>query len=439
MSTRFKILSLLILAAASISATAQNVFSCASFSSSGACGVAQNGAPFAAISGRASVSGSRVLLLPSGVTHESTAIIYQSVVSARSFTSTFTFVPNGQNVAFVLENNNNNPGYDENYFIGGAGCESGFFQAFGANAPPNNTFALELDSYSPLTEDASFSYSSAQIYQAGQSPCLPNDNGPNYYPTNKISTSPVPLNSPAGIPNTTTGDTYSATLVYNGTNLTLNLYDVTAGGSCPGPSCFSQTWTVDIPAWVSGNTAYLGLTAASGLISSYPLYIKSFSYSSGTPSTPSTPSTVAAPTFSPAGGTYGSAQSVNISDVTSGATIYYTTNGTTPTTSSTRYSGPVTVGSTETLQAVAVAAGASSGTVASAAYTISSGNEYTFSPPAPSTWTTGCDPLFGTLQADGLCSANIIITGNFQGLTCTQTQVENSTTVYTQCTYKPLP
>ena len=50
-----------------------------------------------------------------------------------------------------------------------------------------------------------------------------------------------------------------------------------------------------------------------------------------------------APTFSPAGGNYTTAQSVNISDTKSGTTIYYTTNGTPPTTSSSVYSGSVTV------------------------------------------------------------------------------------------------
>src|SRR5581483_1999930 len=63
------------------------------------------------------------------------------------------------------------------------------------------------------------------------------------------------------------------------------------------------------------------------------------------------PPTLSTPTFSPAGGAYTTAQSVTISDATSGATIYYTTNGTTPTTSSTQYTGPITVSSTETLQA----------------------------------------------------------------------------------------
>jgi hypothetical protein len=43
----------------------------------------------------------------------------------------------------------------------------------------------------------------------------------------------------------------------------------------------------------------------------------------------------ATPVFSIAAGAYASAQTVAISDTTPGATIYYTTNGTTPTTSST--------------------------------------------------------------------------------------------------------
>jgi Chitobiase/beta-hexosaminidase C-terminal domain len=78
----------------------------------------------------------------------------------------------------------------------------------------------------------------------------------------------------------------------------------------------------------------------------------------------------ATPTFSPAAGAYTSAQPVTISDATSGATIYYTTNGTTPTTSSTPYTGPITVSSTETLEAIAAATGDTNSAVASATFTI---------------------------------------------------------------------
>ena len=66
----------------------------------------------------------------------------------------------------------------------------------------------------------------------------------------------------------------------------------------------------------------------------------------------------AAPTFNPAAGTYGPAQSVTISTTTSGATINYTTNGTTPSsTVGTVYSSPVTISATCTLQAIAYETG----------------------------------------------------------------------------------
>jgi Chitobiase/beta-hexosaminidase C-terminal domain len=68
-------------------------------------------------------------------------------------------------------------------------------------------------------------------------------------------------------------------------------------------------------------------------------------------------STVATPTFSPAAGTYTSIQTVTISDSTSGATIYYTTNGSTPTTSSTHYTSPITVSSSETVKAIGTKSG----------------------------------------------------------------------------------
>jgi Chitobiase/beta-hexosaminidase C-terminal domain/Legume lectin domain len=487
---------------------AQTVFNCPSFNgnASGACSAAPGGSSneFRIING-GNLSGSGIDMVPSTSTHNSYGLWYYAPVNVQAFTTSFTFVPNGQNFAFVVQHTTNAPGYEGNNSVSGAGCESGFYQAFvPPNVNPNNVFALEFDSYSPLTLNAPFTNSSVQIYQQNQSPCNPNDDGPNYFLTNKFSTYPVSFNSPVSSQNTTTKDTYSATITYDGSNLTLNMYNVTAGGSCPGASCFTHEWSnVAIPSLVDSTTGYVGFDAGIGIPATYPQYINSFSYtvhpptaspSSSPPSAGGTPAanptyspapgtysgtqsvalssstpganicytlsspglvitptpnnlggcavgtpytgpiavsssqtlyaiagtdavglpsgiaqgnyvigsgssgsgssgsgssgsgssgsgssgsgssgsggSTATPTFSPGADTYSSAQSVTLSDATSGATMYYTTNGTTPTTSSTEYTGPITVSSTETLQAIAAATGDSNSAVASAAYTM---------------------------------------------------------------------
>jgi chitodextrinase len=81
----------------------------------------------------------------------------------------------------------------------------------------------------------------------------------------------------------------------------------------------------------------------------------------------------AAPTFSPLPGSYTSAQNVTLSDTTSGATIYYTTDGTAPSTASSVYLTPINVTSSETINAMAAAPGLNNSTVASGTYTIQGG------------------------------------------------------------------
>ena len=85
-----------------------------------------------------------------------------------------------------------------------------------------------------------------------------------------------------------------------------------------------------------------------------------------------TPTTVSTPYFSLAGGTYTTAQTVTISCATSGATIYYTTDGTPPSASSTKYNAAITISETTTLKAIAIKDGTSS-SVATATYTIKTG------------------------------------------------------------------
>lgn len=76
--------------------------------------------------------------------------------------------------------------------------------------------------------------------------------------------------------------------------------------------------------------------------------------------------TVATPIISISGTT------ATISCSTSGATIYYTTNGNTPTTSSTQYSSPITLSAACTIKAIAVKSGMNNSSVASQSYTPSS-------------------------------------------------------------------
>jgi hypothetical protein len=81
------------------------------------------------------------------------------------------------------------------------------------------------------------------------------------------------------------------------------------------------------------------------------------------------PPVTATPSISPGTGTYVGTQQVTISDATSGATIYYTTDGSVPTASSRAYTGPISIANSSTVQAIAILQGSSSA-VASAALTI---------------------------------------------------------------------
>jgi hypothetical protein len=86
--------------------------------------------------------------------------------------------------------------------------------------------------------------------------------------------------------------------------------------------------------------------------------------------------TAPAPTFSPAGGTYRTAQNVVLSD-TASVTICYTTNGTAPAvntagvcTAGTAYSAAIPVSAPTTIEAVAGGNGYTTSTVVRAIYTI---------------------------------------------------------------------
>jgi Chitobiase/beta-hexosaminidase C-terminal domain/Fn3 associated len=85
------------------------------------------------------------------------------------------------------------------------------------------------------------------------------------------------------------------------------------------------------------------------------------------------PTPAATPTFAPSSGTYSTTQTIALACSSPSSTIYYTEDGTTPSTSSTLYTGTFTLSSTATIRAICTASGFSQSAVGSATYTINTG------------------------------------------------------------------
>ncbi len=82
------------------------------------------------------------------------------------------------------------------------------------------------------------------------------------------------------------------------------------------------------------------------------------------------PTKVEAPTASVAAGEVASGTKVSLSTATTGADIYYTLNGTVPTTESTKYAGSIEITKAMTIKAIAVKSGMADSEVSSFSYTI---------------------------------------------------------------------
>ena len=132
----------------------------------------------------------------------------------------------------------------------------------------------------------------------------------------------------------------------------------TLDGSTPTTSSpiASGPITLTASGWLRAGAFKTGLTSSSGVEYFYTILAGG--------------GTVATPTFSPAGGTYTGSVSVTISTATSGATIRYTLDGSTPTTSSPIASGPVTLIASGWLRAVAFKTGMTPSTAVEYSYTI---------------------------------------------------------------------
>ncbi|HVR97102.1 MAG TPA: DUF1800 family protein [Thermoanaerobaculia bacterium] len=122
--------------------------------------------------------------------------------------------------------------------------------------------------------------------------------------------------------------------------------------------------------------------------------------------------TVAVPAFSPPPGTHRRPVSITLTSATAGATIYYTTDGSSPSRkTSPVYQGPIQLTATTTLKAFAYKKGLTASTVASGVYTVSA------APPPPPPSEAG-----GTLFLAALTPQSGATTGGSGSSTLTLTQ-----------------
>src|SRR5208282_1511341 len=224
-----------------------------------------------------------------------------------------------------------------------------------------------------------------------------NPNAVIYYTTNgttPTTNSPV-YSEPIQVTATTTIEAIAAASGYNNSYVANGTYTILPQAPAPTfnppPGNYSSPQSVSLSDANSSATIYYTtnntMPTTSSPVYSSPIQvsatttIQAIAVVSGDGTSPvaigtytiSVPS-VATPTFSPAPGTYSSPQSVALSDATSGATIYYTTDGVTPTTSSPVYNSPIPVDATTTIEAIAVKSGYNNSAVASGTYTISAGS-----------------------------------------------------------------
>ncbi len=161
----------------------------------------------------------------------------------------------------------------------------------------------------------------------------------------------------------------------------------TSSTVCPASYTFTSTTTLDILAVESGynNSAHFNGT--------YTV-------------------TAATPTSNLPAGTYNGTQSITLADTTSGASIYYTTDGSDPASSSTRtlYSGAFGVASTETITAVATASNLGNSAELSFKITVTqtaAGGPYTDAFTGGTSQTSLVNPPWSTVTAGGFSGTAI--------------------------------
>src|ERR1700761_6925252 len=259
------------------------------------------------------------LQLTTAAMYQAGSVFWNQPIGVQTFTTDFLFqLSSAQGDGFTFTIQNVGP-----TALGASGSGLGY-QNIGKSV------AIKFDLYSNAGEGTD----STGVYMNGASPTVP---------AVDMTASGVVLKS---------GDPMLAHVTYDGTTLSMNLQDLVTNKS------FVLTKAINIPQVVGANSAYVGFTGSTGgLAASQKILYWTYATQASSPVT-------SAPVFTPQAGNYSTPQNVTLADSTAGAVIYYTTNGTAPTTSSSVYAGAITAGAgTTTIEAMAIANGSQSAVV----------------------------------------------------------------------------
>ena len=293
------------------------------------------------LNGKAALSGTRLRLTDTTALDEAGSAFFSTPVSVTSFTNDFTFqqsAPTADGMTFTIQR-------AAVTALGPSGGGLGYGP--GTTSVTSGGIATSLAVKFDLYDNDGEGTNSTGLYVNGVAPT-------------------IPATTLGGNVNLHSGDPFHVVMVYDGTTLTMTITD-----TINTAQTFTKSWRINIATTIGGTTAFVGFTGGTGgLTTTQEVLTWTYSTSSVPP-----PSQAATPVFNPPGGTYSGTQSVSITDATSGAAIFYSTDGTNPATSVTgttkQYAGALSVGSNQTIKAIATASGFSNSNIASAAYTIS--------------------------------------------------------------------
>jgi hypothetical protein len=269
-----------------------------------------NGTAFQATSGY-------LQLTRPGVINQAGSLFSTAPQSILTFTNDFSFTltnnpganPDADGIMFVIQNQGPNA----------LGAYGGYL-GYGSLTPGTgiqNSVGIKFDLY----DNSGEGNNSTGLYINGATPTVP----------------AIDL-TPSGI-NLHSGHQFQVHMTYDGTTLTVTTTDVSGASNSP---TVTQSYPIDIPGIVGNSSAYIGFTGGTGGLAALQ-EIGSWMFTPGTP--------VATPAFSPPPTTV--TPSVMLTDATPYAQIFYTLDGSNPTTSAIPYTAPFSIQGTTTVNAIA--------------------------------------------------------------------------------------